>query len=104
MSRFLLHYGIHFVVPILVALVFYKKDSLRAALVLLAGIIIDIDHLIANPIFDAVRCSINFHPLHSYWAIACYVLLFIIPKTRIWGLAFLIHILADYVDCLFLGT
>jgi hypothetical protein len=91
-------------VPILVALVFYKKDSLKVALVLLAGIIIDIDHLIASPIFDAVRCSINFHPLHSYWAIVCYVLLFIIPKTRIWGLAFLIHILADYVDCLFLGT
>ena len=100
MTRFLFHYGIHFLVPIIVALVFYRSNTLKAAIILLAGIIIDIDHLIANPIFDAARCSIDFHPLHSYWAIALYAIFFLIPKTRIWGLAFLIHILADYMDCL----
>ena len=104
MTRLLLHYGVHFLVPIIVALVFYKRNSLKAALILLAGIIIDVDHLFADPIFDAVRCSINFHPLHGYWAITLYAILFLIAKTRIWGLAFLIHILADIVDCLFIGT
>ncbi|MGB3152664.1 MAG: DUF6122 family protein [Maribacter sp.] len=102
MIRFLLHYGIHFFAPILVALTFYYKDRLKVSLILLAGIVIDLDHFLANPIFDAARCSINFHPLHSYWAIACYALLLLIKPTRIWGLAFLIHILADYVDCLFI--
>lgn len=70
----------------------------------MAGIIIDIDHILATPIFDVDRCSINFHLLHSYWAIGCYVLLFVIKPTRIWGLAFLIHILADWVDCLLIRT
>ncbi len=72
-------------------------------LILLAGIILDVDHLVAIPIFDSMRCSIDFHPLHSYWAISIYLLMLFFKKTRIWGIAFLIHILADVVDCLFIG-
>jgi hypothetical protein len=34
-----------------------------------------------------------------YWAIAAYFLLLFFKKTRIFGIAFLIHILADTVDC-----
>ena len=65
---------------------------------MLSAIAIDLDHLLANPIFDPTRCSINFHPLHSYYAIGVYVLLTIIKKTRVIGLGLLIHILADLVD------
>lgn len=72
---------------------------MRVILILLAGILIDVDHLMAIPIFDSERCSINFHPLHSYWAIALYFGLFFVKKTRIIGLALLIHILADWADC-----
>lgn len=68
-------------------------------MILLAGIILDLDHLWADPIFDPSRCSINFHPLHTYWAIASYFLLLFFSKTRVLGIAFLIHILADTVDC-----
>ena len=99
MLRFILHYGIHFLVPILVALYFFKGQSLKIAIILLLGIIIDVDHLFANPIFEANRCSIDFHPLHSYWAIAIYILLTFFRKTRIIGIALVIHILADTVDC-----
>ena len=102
MLRFLLHYGIHIIVPIAVGLIFFKNKRIWIVLILLSGILIDIDHLIANPIFDPGRCSINFHPLHSYWAIAVYILLFFFKKTRIIGLALLIHILADLIDCYFL--
>ncbi|MEP0132146.1 MAG: DUF6122 family protein [Eudoraea sp.] len=102
MLRFLLHYGIHIIVPIAVGLIFFKNNRIWIILILLSGILIDVDHLIANPIFDPGRCSINFHPLHSYWAIAVYILLFIFNKTRIIGLALLIHILADLIDCYFL--
>ena len=61
--------------------------------------LIDLDHLMANPIFDTDRCSINFHPLHSYYAIGIYFLMLIPNKTRLIGLGLLIHILADSADC-----
>lgn len=90
-----MHYGIHFLLPIAIGLIFFKRNRMAVILVLLAGIIIDIDHLLADPVFDPDRCSIGFHPLHSYGAMAVYVLLFIFKKTRLFGLALLIHILAD---------
>ncbi|MEM9141662.1 MAG: DUF6122 family protein [Bacteroidota bacterium] len=102
MLRFFLHYGIHFVVPIGIGLLFFKKHRLQVVAILLAGILIDVDHLWADPIFDPNRCSINFHFSHTYWAIAVYILLLFFTKTRLWGLAALIHILADVTDCLFI--
>ncbi|MDT0607002.1 DUF6122 family protein [Croceitalea rosinachiae] len=102
MLRHILHYGIHFIVPIAIGLFFFKKDQLKIILILLASMLIDLDHLLANPIFDSNRCSVNFHPLHSYWAIAIYLILTYLKKTRILGLGLLIHILADLVDCAFI--
>ena len=61
--------------------------------------LVDLDHLLADPIFDPNRCSINFHPLHSYYAITIYVLLLIPKNTRIIGLGLVIHIIADTADC-----
>lgn len=100
MLKFIIHYGIHFLVPILIGLLFFKKERSKVILILLAGIVIDVDHLWANPIFDATRCSIDFHFLHSYWAIVLYTGLLLYKKTRIIGLALLLHILADTADCL----
>lgn len=102
MLRFALHYGIHFLVPVAVGLLFFKNNKWQIILILLAGILIDIDHLWADPIFDSNRCSINFHPLHSYWAIAVYFALLFFKRVRIFGIAALIHMLADATDCLFL--
>lgn len=100
MLRFFLHYGIHFLVPIAIGLLFFKKEKRLFVIILLLGaIVIDVDHLIASPIFDPNRCSINFHPLHSYWAMAIYSSLLFFKKTRIIGLALMLHILADAVDC-----
>lgn len=99
MLREILHYGIHFLVPVLVGILFYTRHRLKAVLILLSGIVIDLDHLLAHPIFDPNRCSIGFHPLHTYWAIAIYTILIIPRASRIFGLALLIHILADTVDC-----
>ena len=102
MLRIFLHYGIHLIVPIFIAFYFFKGQSIKIAIILLLGILIDVDHLLANPIFDSNRCSINFHPLHSYWAIISYTLLLFFKQTRILGIALMIHILADTVDCLML--
>lgn len=104
MIRFLIHYGIHFVVPIAVGFLFFKEHQKRAIIILLAAILIDVDHFLANPIFDPNRCSIDFHPLHSYWAIGIYFGFLFFKKYRIFGIALLIHILADLVDCYLIGT
>ena len=99
MLRFCVHYGIHFIVPFAVGFLFFKENRLKVSLILLAGFLIDIDHLLATPIFDANRCSIGYHPLHSYVAIAIYVVLLAFKKTRIIAIGLLIHIVADLSDC-----
>ncbi len=99
MMQSFIHYGIHFGLPLVVAFGFFKPIWRKAYIIMILGMLIDIDHLLANPIFDPNRCSINFHPLHSYYAIAAYVLLLLPKKTRIVGLGLIIHILADSVDC-----
>jgi len=99
MLQSLAHYGCHSLIPLAVALLFYKSNWKFAFLIMILGMLIDLDHLLATPIFDSNRCSINFHPLHSYYAIAAYVLLLIPQKTRLIALGLVIHIFADSVDC-----
>lgn len=102
MLQSVLHYGIHFGFPLLVALLFFKSNWKVAYLIMATAILIDLDHLLATPIFDATRCSINFHPLHTYYAMLVYVLLLFPKKTRLIGLGLCIHMLADFVDCSFM--
>lgn len=66
---------------------------------MLATMLVDVDHLWANPIFDPGRCSINFHPLHGYWAMAVYFVLLFFKKTRIVAVGLLFHMLTDFIDC-----
>jgi hypothetical protein len=94
-----LHYGLHFFVPLLIAYFFFEKKWKTVYLIFLLSMLIDLDHLIATPIFDKERCSINFHPLHSYVAIAFYTMGFFFKKTRILALALLLHMIADAIDC-----
>jgi hypothetical protein len=61
--------------------------------------LVDLDHLLANPIFQENRCSINFHPLHSYIAIGIYFVGLFFSKTRILAIALLFHMLTDLIDC-----
>ncbi|MGS2726294.1 DUF6122 family protein [Psychroserpens sp. BH13MA-6] len=99
MMQPIVHYGTHFLLPLIIAYLFYKSSWKRAYLIMLLAFVIDLDHLLATPLFDPNRCSINFHPLHSYYAFAAYLLLTLIKKTRIIGLGLLIHLLADQFDC-----
>ncbi len=99
MIRPILHYGLHFIIPIVIALVFFPKKWKKVYLIFLAAMLIDLDHLTADPIFDPNRCSVGFHPLHSYYAVAGYFILLFFRKTQIIGLALLWHILTDLMDC-----
>ncbi|GAA4238926.1 hypothetical protein GCM10022291_31260 [Postechiella marina] len=102
MIQTIAHYGCHFLLPLTVALVFYKANWKHAYLLMLLGMLIDLDHLLATPIFDSNRCSVNFHPLHTYYALIIYILLLFPKKTRLIGLGLVIHIIADTVDCSFM--
>ena len=61
--------------------------------------LVDLDHLLAFPVYNPERCGINFHPLHSYYAIGVYLILLLPKKTRLIGLGLVIHIIADTADC-----
>jgi len=102
MLQTIAHYGCHILIPLLVAFIFYKQTWKYAFLVMIAGMLIDLDHLLATPIFDPNRCSIGFHPLHSYFAILFYVFLLIPKKSRLVALGLVIHIFSDVVDCSFM--
>ena len=66
---------------------------------MISTMIVDIDHLIANPIYDATRCSIGFHPLHQPLFITLYLVLCFLPKTRLIGIGLIIHMCLDSIDC-----
>lgn len=99
-----IHYFLHFVFPLGVAFLFFPKKWKMVYLVFLLTMLVDADHLLADPVFNSCRCSIGFHPLHSYPAIIVYALLLIHPKLRIIAIGVLMHMATDYIDCLFIKT
>lgn len=95
----LLHLVLHAAVPAAVALVFFRPHWKRAWLIMFSTMVVDLDHLLANPIYDPNRCSIGFHPLHTSPAIAAYVVLLLPRKSRLLALGLLIHMALDALDC-----
>lgn len=98
-----IHYFLHFIFPLFIALVFYRQQWQRAYLLLLLTMLVDIDHLLALPVFSPCRCSIGFHPLHSYIAIGIYALGLLPRSTRLIAIGLLLHMATDLLDC-YLGT
>lgn len=83
---------------------------------MISTMLIDADHLLADPVYDPERCSIGFHPLHTAPVIAVYVALFALPLAvgrgrdgqtskraprvvHLIGLGLLIHVALDWTDC-----
>lgn len=112
----MLHIVLHIAVPITVAFLFYRKRWAFVSLLLLATMLVDLDHLFADPVYDPERCSIGFHPLHTIPAIIGYVVLYALPVVPIGklktpktsrivdllhlaGLGLLIHMALDGLDC-----
>ena len=99
----IIHYSLHFLVPGMIAYIFFKNQWKKAWLIFVLTMLVDVDHLWSNPIFEAGRCSINFHFLHSYIAIAIYAVVFIFSKKnslfKLISLGLLFHMLTDFIDC-----
>lgn len=98
-ARPVIHLLLHALVPLLVARVFFRAQWRRAWLWMLAGWLIDIDHLLADPVYAPGRCSIGFHPLHRAPAVALYVLMVLPRRTRLLAIGLLIHVGLDAIDC-----
>ena len=95
----IIHYGLHFVFPGLIAYLFFKVNWKKTWLILILTMLVDLDHLLAYPIFEASRCSINYHPLHTYYAMCVYVVFLYFPKLRVVGIGLLFHMFTDALDC-----
>ena len=100
MIQFIIHYGMHFLMPGFIAYFFFKEHWKKVYFIFICTMLVDLDHIIANPVFDPNRCSIGYHPLHTYYAIAVYTILLIPGKSRILAIGLLFHMLTDYLDCL----
>lgn len=93
------HMILHFLIPALVAWIFFRKDFKKAFFIMIATMLLDIDHLLAVPLFDPLRCSIGFHPLHSYYLQPIYLALYFYKPTRYIGIGIVIHMILDTIDC-----
>jgi hypothetical protein len=94
-----IHILLHVAVPLAVAWVFFRANWQRAFIIMLATMLVDLDHLLATPLYDPNRCSIGFHPLHTWPAIIVYFALLLPKSTRLIGLGLVIHMALDAMDC-----
>ncbi len=96
----MLHLSLHILIPALVSWFFFRDRWKMVWLIMMLTMLVDLDHLLANPVYDPNRCSIGFHPLHSYPAIAGYFLMGVIPKMRVIAYGLLIHMALDGLYCI----
>lgn len=93
------HIALHVLVPAVVAALFFRRNWLKAFVIMMLTMLVDLDHLVADPIYDPNRCSIGFHPLHRLGFVALYLLLCLFPQSRLVGLGLSIHMALDAIDC-----
>jgi len=96
-----LHYGGHYQAPFALGWLLWRERWWQVGLIMVAANLMDLDHLLADPMFDPGRCSIGFHPLHGGWAALVYGGMLAIPswKWRAIGLGCLWHLAVDGGDC-----
>ena len=95
----MLHIALHFTAPLLIAFLFFKENLKLSYLIMIATMLVDLDHLLASPIYDANRCSIGFHPLHQHWLIGIYLAMSFFSRTRLIGVGLTTHMVLDAFDC-----
>lgn len=111
----MVHIALHLLVPVTVAALAYRPEWRSAGLIMIATMLVDLDHLFADPIYDPERCSIGFHPLHGSVPIGIYMMLCLAPLAgpvfggrahrhlrivHLVGVGLLIHMGLDALDCI----
>ena len=104
MLRFIIHYFLHFVFPWFFAKKIDSQQQLKIYIIIVLTNLVDFDHFLADPIFDPNRCSIGSHPLHSAKALIFYFFLLLFPNfyIRVISIGFILHMLTDSLDCLWI--
>ncbi len=95
-----LHLLLHVLVPGVFARLCWPGRWKMAWLVMMAGMLIDLDHLFADTLYDPLRCSLTAHPLHGSIPALVYLLLLWPRKTRVLACGLLLHLALDGSDCL----
>jgi hypothetical protein len=95
----MIHLLLHVLVPLIISFNRSHKIWRQRFLLMMLGMIVDLDHLLATPIYDPNRCSIGFHPLHTEYALVVYVALLFWKPSRWLGVGLLVHMLLDWIDC-----
>ena len=95
----MLHIALHLIIPLIIALIVYPRAWKKSYLIFLSALLIDLDHLLATPIYDATRCSIGFHPLHTALPMMLYAFALLHPKTKLLGIGLCLHVILDSIDC-----
>jgi hypothetical protein len=69
---------------------------------MLGTMLIDVDHVFSDPMYDPDRCSIGLHPLHTLWAAIGYAGLWLAPSwiLRVIATGCLWHLATDGIDCI----
>ena len=103
--RHFIHYSFHLIVPFVFGKLFWKENWWKAGIIMVGTMVIDLDHLLADPIFDPNRCGIGFHPFHRLGVGIVYGGLLTVPswKVRAVSIGCLWHLCTDAIDCLLGG-
>jgi hypothetical protein len=117
-QRAIIHLLLHVLIPLIFAWLCAPQNKWKIVfVVMLATMLVDIDHLLATPIYEPNRCSILFHPLHQILPIVVYFMMALWPlcvlvlgrelkRIEFWfgwlGLGLLIHMLLDGLDCVWM--
>jgi hypothetical protein len=92
----------HVIAPLIIALVFFRENWKKAYFMLMLTMLVDLDHLMADPVFMPCRCSIGFHLLHLHAVIPIYIIMSFFKPSRLAGIGLSLHMLTDYIDCMFM--
>jgi hypothetical protein len=96
----LIDFVLHLSVPALAAFWAPPSRRVRVWWLMVATLAVDLDHLLATPVYDPARCSIGVHPLHHPLAILAYAALLPIPVLRWPAVGLLLHMGIDGLGCL----
>ena len=99
MERSIIHIILHFLVPFIVAKITWRELWRQPFIIMALTFVVDFDHLLAEPVFNPNRCSLGFHPLHSWPTIGIYLVSLFSPCLRIIAIGVLIHMVLDGTDC-----
>ena len=103
----IVHYFLQFIAIAAIARWYNREKWFRNWLILAATMLVDLDHLLAEPIFHPMRCSIGFHLLHQEYLALLYLAGALLLKRSLMklvliGLSF--HMLTDLIDCMWMSN